>query len=142
MNIRFEQRKPFFVSGYSMETSEETLEKDCATLREKYEDKLRTISNHLYFIAWMGEEETMIYHFGVEVPDLNPVTSGATCVEIPASRFIVGTVPEGASVLATWYEFFEKGIPSSGAEIDIEFPYHFESFDEKGSCTLWTPVKE
>ena len=80
MNIAFENRSKFYVSGYSMETSEETLEKDCATLREKYEDKLRTHSNHLYFIAWMSEKGTMIYHF--------------------------------------------------------------ESFDEKGCCTLWTPVKE
>jgi len=63
-------------------------------MREKYEDKLRSISNHLYFVAWMSKEKVMIYHFGVEAPSSSPVTEGATCVEVPAGRFAVATVPE------------------------------------------------
>ena len=33
MEISFENRNAFYISGYFTETSEETLEKDCATLR-------------------------------------------------------------------------------------------------------------
>jgi predicted transcriptional regulator YdeE len=146
MDIRLENREAFIVSGYSVETSEETLEKDCAILREKYEEKLRSISNHLYFIAWMEEENVMIYHFGVETSSLAPATEGATCIEVPATRFAVGTVPEGAPILATWHEFFEafeKEIPAlGGATIDLEFPFHFESFDENGICELRSPIKQ
>jgi len=32
MNFRFEKKATFYVSGYPMETSEKTLEKDCAAL--------------------------------------------------------------------------------------------------------------
>jgi len=145
MDIRFEDRDAFYVSGYSVETSEATLEADCAILREKYEDKLRSISNHLYFIAWMAKENVMIYHFGVETPSQAPATEGAVCIEVPATRFAVATIPEGAPILATWYEFFEafeKGIPAlGGASIDWEFPFHFESFEENGICELRIPVK-
>ena len=146
MNIRFEDRNTFYVSGYSMETSEASLKKDCAMLREKYEDKLRSISDHLYFIAWMTKENVMIYHFGVEAPNQSPATAGATCIEVPATRFAVATVPEGTPVLAAWYEFFEvfeKEMPIlDGATIDLDFPVHFESFDENGVCELQIPVKQ
>ena len=105
MDIKIENRSALWVSGYSVETSEETLEKDCAMMREKYEDKLRSISNHLYFVAWMSEEKVMIYHFGVEAPSDSLVTEGATCVEVPATRFAVATVPKGEPILATWHKF-------------------------------------
>ncbi|MCL2843257.1 MAG: GyrI-like domain-containing protein [Oscillospiraceae bacterium] len=144
MDMRFENKTAFYVSGYSVETSEATLEQDCAMLREKYEDKLRSISNHLYFIAWMTKENVMIYHFGVETPNQAPATEGATCIEVPATRFAVATVPGGAPILATWYEFFElfeKEVPAlGGTTIDLEFPFHFESFDENGVCELCIPV--
>jgi len=145
MDVRFENKDRFYVSGYSVETSEATLERDCAMLREKYEDKLRSISDHLYFLAWMTKENVMIYHLGAQVPSRSPATEGATCVEVPAGRFAVATVPEGASVLAAWYgffELFEKGAPVlEGAAIDLEFPIHFESFPENGGCELCIPVK-
>ena len=144
MDLRFEEKATFYVSGYSMETSEETLEKDCAMLREKYEDKLRSVSDHLYFLAWMSKENVMIYHLGVEVSDQSPATEGANCVEVPATCFAVATVPEGAPILATWYEFFglfEQKVPVlDGATIDLEFPIHFESFDENGICSLCIPM--
>jgi len=146
MEIRLENRDAFYVSGYSVETSEETLEKDCAMLREKYEDKLRSVSNHLYFIAWMSKENVMIYHFGVETSSQAPLTEDAICIEVPATRFAVATVPEGEPILATWYKFFEafeNGAPAlGGASIDLEFPFHFESFDEHGVCELRIPVNQ
>jgi len=145
MDVRFENRDRFYVSGYSVETREETLEKDCAMLRERYEDKLRSVSNHLYFIAWMSKENVLIYHFGVDAPSQAPVTEGASCIEIPATCFAVATVPEGVSVLAAWYAFFElfeqEAPVLEGATIDLEFPFHFESFDESGGCELRIPVK-
>ena len=146
MDIRLESKNTFYVSGYSMETSEETLEKDCAMMREKYEEKLRLISSHLYFVAWMTKEDVMIYHFGVEVPKQSPVTEDATCVEVPATRFAVATVPKGESILATWHKFFEafqKNMPVlGGATIDLKYPVNFESFDENGVCQLWIPVEQ
>ena len=145
MDVRFETRTAFYVSGYSMETSEASLEKDCAMLREKYENKLRSISDHLYFIAWMTKEDVMIYHFGVEVPSQAPATEGASCIEVPAACFAVATVPEGAPILSIWYKFFElfeqDASILNGATIDLEFPFHFESFDENKICELHIPVK-
>ena len=146
MDIGLEEKNAFYVSGYSMETSEETLEKDCALMRDKYEEKLRLISNHLYFVAWMTKDNIMIYHFGVEAPNQSPVTEDATCVEVPAARFAVATVPKGEPVLATWHKFFEafqKNIPTlDGATIDLKYPVNFESFDENGVCQLWIPVEQ
>ena len=146
MEINFENRSSFYVSGYFMETSEETLEKDCAMLRAEYEDKLRAISDHLYFLAWMTKEDVMVYLLGVETTSQIPATEGATCKEVPAGRFAVATVPEGEPVLATWYKFFELFEQESpalgGAGIDLEFPFHCESFDENGVCKLWIPVKQ
>jgi predicted transcriptional regulator YdeE len=142
MDVRISNRNTFYISGYSMETSEENLEKDCAMLREKYEDKLRPISDHLYFLSWMSKESVLIYHFGVEAANLTPATEGATCIEVPAACFAITTVPEGVPILATWHEFFEKGIPSIGASIDMDYSFYFESFDENGVCELGIPVKD
>ncbi|MCL2593112.1 MAG: hypothetical protein FWD82_07075, partial [Defluviitaleaceae bacterium] len=60
MKMRFEDRNTFYVSGYSMETSEETLEKDCAALREKYEGQLRTVSDDLYFVSFMSKDGVVV----------------------------------------------------------------------------------
>jgi hypothetical protein len=60
MDIRFESKSAFYISGYPMETNEESLEKDCAMLREKYEDKLRSISNHLYFASFMSKDGAVV----------------------------------------------------------------------------------
>ena len=145
MEIEFEHRNAFYVSGHSAETSEETLEKDCTILREKYGESLRSVSNYLYFVSWMTKENVMIYHFGVEAPSQSPVTEGATCIEVPATRFAVATVPKGESILAVWYKFFEafeKDIPIlGGATIDLKYPVNFESFDSNGVCKLWIPVE-
>ena len=142
MDLRFENKPAFYVSGYPMETSEETLEKDCAMQREKYENKLRAISDRLYFASWMSDEGKMVYLLGVEAASQTSATDGATCIEVPAGRFAIAKVPKDAPILATWYEFFDKGLTSLGAEIDMEYPYYFESFDEHGACELWIPVKE
>jgi len=146
MEINFENRSTFYVSGYFMETSEETLEKDCAVLRAEHEDKLRDISDHLYFLAWMTKENIMVYLLGVETTSQIPATEGATCKEVPAGRFAVATVPENEPILATWHKFFglfgQESSPLGGASIDVEFPFNFESFDENGVCKLWIPVKQ
>jgi len=138
MEMRIEKRNAFYVSGYSVETSEETLEKDCKMLREKYEDKLRKISPCLYFIAWMSKDNKMIYQLSVETPGETP--DGMMRVEIPAGHFAVGTVPKGEPVLATWYKFFETVEASLGVTIDAEYPIHFERFDENDICELWSPI--
>lgn len=142
MNLRLETKPAFYVSGYPMETSEATLAQDCATLREQHEETLRAVSNHLYFASFMGKEDTMTYLLGIATTSLSPATEGATCIEIPATRFAIATVPAGAPILATWHTFFETGIPSLNAEIDMDYPFYFESFDENGACELWIPVKE
>ena len=140
MKLRIEEKSTFYISGYPIETSEAELEKDCAKLREKYEDKLRAVSNHLYFASYASKEGAMTYMLSVETASLTPATEGATCIEIPATRFAIATVPEGANILATWHEFFETGLASLGAAIDMEYRFYFESFDENGICELWIPV--
>jgi len=140
MELRFEEKATFYVSGYPMETSEEALEKDCAMLREKYEEKLRSISDHLYFASFMSKDGVMTYLLGVEATSQTPATEGATCFEVPATRFAIATVPEGANILATWHKFFEEGLSSLGASIDMDYRFYFESFDENGICELWIPV--
>ncbi|MCL2862496.1 MAG: effector binding domain-containing protein [Methanimicrococcus sp.] len=151
MDIRFETKNSFYVSGYPTETTEASLEKDCAILREKYESKLRSVSNRFFFASYMSKDGApvlpmtdggvMIYLFGVEAGSQTPVTEGATCIAIPAARFAVAAVPKGAPILAAWHEFFEKGIPEIGAEIDMNYMFYFEAFDENGACELWIPVK-
>ena len=138
MDMRIEKKDTFYVSGYSIETSEETLERDCATLRDKYEDKLRAISPNLYFVAWMSSDNKMIYQLSVETPGETP--EGMNRVEVPAGCFAVGTVPKGANILATWHEFFATVESSLGVAIDVEYPIHFEYFHENGTCELWSPV--
>ncbi|MCL2354032.1 MAG: effector binding domain-containing protein [Defluviitaleaceae bacterium] len=138
MDMRIEKRDAFCVSGYYMETSEETLERDCALLREKYEGKLRAISPNLYFVAWMSADNKMIYQLSVETPGETP--EGMNRVEVPAGRFAVGTVPKGANILATWHEFFATVEASLDVAIDVEYPIHFEYFDENGNCELWSPI--
>jgi len=138
MDMRFEKRDAFYVSGYSMETSEESLEKDCAALREKYEDKLRAISPRLYFVSWLSKDGNMIYHFSDQTPGETP--DGMTRVEVPTGYFAVATVPEGVPILAAWGEFFETGIPALGADIDMNYGIFFEYFNENGVCELWIPV--
>ena len=150
MDMRIERKTAFYVSGYSVETSEASLEKDCAMLREKHEDKLRSISDHLYFASFMlkdgvivspmTEGSVMTYLLGVESTSQNPVTEGAACIEVPATYFAIATVPDGATILTTWHEFFDKGIPSLGATIDMDYNFYLESFDENGVCELWIPV--
>ena len=138
MDMRIENRDAFCLCGYAMETSEETLEKDCATMRQQHEDKLRAISPNLYFVAWMSENGKMIYQLSVETPGDTP--AGMTRVEVPAAQFAVGTVPQGESVLGAWHKFFETVEPTLGVAIDVEYPFHFEYFDDNGVCEVWSPV--
>jgi len=144
MNVRFENIEKFYVSGYTMKTSEKTLEKDRAEIREKYEATLRTVSDDLYFIASMSED-VMVYHLGVKVPTLELVTDGATCVEVPASRFAVATVLEGEPILATWHKFFNlfetDDAVLNGVKIGLDYPLNFEFFAKDGTCELGIPVK-
>ena len=141
MNARFENKNTFYISGYAVETSEATLAQDCAKLRAQYEDTLRTISNHLYFLSYASAEGGMIYLLGVEAESHAPATDGATCHEVPATRFAIAIVPKDAPILATWHDFFEKGIPALGATIDMGYQYYLESFDPSGNCELWIPVE-
>ncbi|MCL2365006.1 MAG: effector binding domain-containing protein [Defluviitaleaceae bacterium] len=142
MDMRFENKSTFYISGYAMETNEATLEKDCAMLREKYEDKLRAISGHLYFLSWEAQEGVMTYLLGVETTSQTPATEGATCKEVPATRFAIATVPKDASILATWHEFFEKGILFLNATINMNHGFFLESLSENGACELWIPVEQ
>ena len=96
----------------------------------------------MYFISWANEDGAMVYHFCVETQNQAPATEGATCIEVPATCFAVAIVPEGANILATWHEFFDKGITSLGVDIDMDYSYYCESFDESGVCELWIPVIE
>ena len=143
MDVRFENRDTFYVSGFSTETGGTTLEMDCATLKEKHEDKLKSLSDNLYFLTWSPngyESEDLVCHLGVESTDLTLTIESATSVKLPAARYAVATVPKGVSIIAAWQEFYEKGIPSLNAEIDLNYGIHFEVLDANGVCGLWVPV--
>jgi len=139
MNIRFEKRDTFYVSGFSMETNEANLERDVALLRERYEDKLRVISSCLYFAAWTGKDDEMVYHFSVETSGETP--EGTTTVEVPSGYFAVASVPKGTPILPAWHEFFAS-LPSTGAEINQEYSIYLEYFNQNGDCELWIPIVE
>ena len=145
MNMRFENKDTFFVSGFSVETANgETLEKDCTILKEKYEDILRSVSSCLYYLIWSPkgyESDDLVCHLGIESNDPLFAAEGATSIELPAACYVVATVPEGASIIDMWQDFYAKGIPSLGVEIDLNYNIHFEYYDENGVCELWVPVK-
>jgi len=143
MDIRFENRSAFYVSGYSVETNESSHEKDIALLREKHEDKLRSISKNgfgLYFVTWLTESNNYIYLFGIEKHDKTPIDEAAACVKIPAANFAVATVPGGMPVLEAWAELFETGLQSVGSAPNTEHGIYFEFFNEIGVCEIWVPV--
>jgi len=124
MNIRFESRDTFHVSGYPMETNESSHERDIALLRDKHEYKLRSLPENgsgLYFVSWLTKNNNYIYHLGDEKQNQTPIAEDATCVEVPAACFAVATVPEGMPVLTAWAEFFEIGIPDLWAIIDTDY---------------------
>jgi len=137
MEMRLEEKNAFYVSGYSMETTEATLEKDVLILREKYEAKLRSISNSLYFVSW-EKDDKMIYHFSAPTPNATP--DGMTRVEVSAGNFAIATVPEGVPTLTAWHQFFETMTATLGVNIDMEATHYVEHFDENGVCELWIPV--
>ena len=145
MDMRFEHRDTFYVSGFSVETCGATLEKDCDALKEKHEDRLKAISDCLYYLTWSPkgyESEDLVCHLGVESANSTPVIESAISIELPAARYAVATVLQGASIVDAWQEFYSNGISSLGAEIDLNYSIHFESFDTNGICELWIPVKE
>ena len=140
MDIRFEHRKAFYVSGYSKETKESSHEKDITALRKKHESSLRSLASELYFVSWLTKNDTLIYHFGIERQKPTTTYEDEICIKIPAAYFAVATVPEGMSVLTAWMDFFEKEIPALGAVIDTDYGIYFEHIDENGVCELWIPI--
>jgi len=144
MDIRFESRDTFHVSGYSVETTYSSHEKDTGLLWEKYGDKLKSISENgscLYGATWYTDKENEKYSYllGIEKQDKTPIDKFATCVEIPAAYYTVATVPDNMTLFDAWVELFEKGLPSVGCDYK-EGEKLFEFFNEHGVCEIWVPV--
>jgi predicted transcriptional regulator YdeE len=143
MKTKLECREKFYVYGYSSPVINETThEKEVELLRKTYEDKLRSVSeddSHLYFVIWFVDENHWIYHFGISKWD-SFADSKATCVEVPAGYYAVGTVQEGMPILEAWDEMFKTGFSSIGVLVDEENRKYFERFSKCGNYEIWAPV--
>lgn len=142
MDIRFEDRGAFVVSGYAAETSPATNDTDLGALWEEYRDKLIALPESrasLYGVLWYTENHSYFYLLGIEAPG-SLLEGASTSVEIPAARFAVATVPDNMTAAAAWTEYFDKALPALGFAPDAEHGKYFEYYDQHGVCELWTPV--
>ncbi len=142
MDIRFEDRDAFFVSGYAAETSPATNDTDLGALWSEYKDKLTAIPQSracLYGVLWYTENHSYFYLLGVDAG--GELLEGATTrVEIPAARFAVASVPADMPAVEAWAAYFDTELPRLGYAPDAEHGKYFEFYDENGACELWTPV--
>jgi len=141
MNIRFEDRGAFHVSGFSVESNESSHEKDIALLRYKHEDNLKAIAEKdsgLYFVTWLTGEDTYIYHFGIEGQDQN--LADIIGVEVPAGCFAVATVPAEMPLLEAWGKLFEIDLLPLGYNHDPNAGKYFE-FHNNSGVEIWIPVR-
>lgn len=143
MNIRFEERDAFFVSGYAVETEASSNDKELSLLWNEYKDKLISIPESkscLYGVMWYTENHKYFYLLGIETHEKKPLGDGATFVEIPAAYFGVATVPDNMTEVEAWTDYFEKELPALGFVPDAEHGRYFEFYNKDGACELWTPV--
>ncbi|MCL2745818.1 MAG: hypothetical protein FWE48_01820 [Coriobacteriia bacterium] len=155
MNMELKSKDTFYISGYSVKTDEASQEKDVASLREKYEDQLRSIAQlaskaslsktslsqaPLYLVGWATEDDNYIWVLGAETQNQAPIAEDATVAEIPASLFAIGAVPKETPFMVAWGEFMGAGIPALGATIDIEHGVFVAPLNEEGVYEVWTPV--
>ncbi|MCL2438562.1 MAG: hypothetical protein FWC99_05705 [Coriobacteriia bacterium] len=155
MNMELKSKDTFYISGYSVKTDEASQEKDVASLREKYEDQLRSIAQlapkaslsktplsqtPLYLTGWATEDGNYLWVLGIETQSQTPIAEDATVTEIPASLFAIGAVPKGKPFMVIWGDFMGTGIPALGATIDIEHGIFVAPLNEEGVYEVWTPV--
>ncbi len=141
MDVRFESRDAFTVSGFATETSAATNDTDLGSLWGEYKDKLASMPegrNGLYGVLWYTENHSFFYLLGIETG--GALEGASTRVAIPAARFAVAKVPVRKTAVEAWTEFFDKELPERGFAPDQEHGKYFEYYDEKGDCELWTPV--
>ena len=141
MDVRFEDRAAFSVSGYATETSPATNDTDLRSLWGEYQDKLTAIPQSgacLYGVLWYTENLSYFYLLGIESGE--PLEGASTRVEIPAARFAIAKVPADKTAAEAWTEFVEKELPARGFAPDSEHGKYFEHYDKNGVCELWTPV--
>ena len=142
MDVRFEDRGAFLVSGFAAETSPTTNETDLRALWSEYKDKLTSMPesrNSLYGVLWYTENRSFFYLLGIESGEA-ALEGPSTRVEIPAARFAVAKVPAYKTASESWTVLFDKELPERGFAPDQEHGKYFEYYDENGDCELWTPV--
>ncbi len=142
MDVRFEDRGAFTISGFATQTSPATNDTDLRALWSEYKAKLISMpesSSGLYGVLWYTENHSYYYLLGVEAGDA-ALEGAATRVEIPAARFAAVKVPGHTTPKDAWTEFFDKELPERGFAPDKEHGKYFEYYGEDGVCELWTPV--
>ncbi|MDL2247074.1 effector binding domain-containing protein [Methanobrevibacter sp. OttesenSCG-928-K11] len=142
MKIDFKNRDSFKLCGYSVETNLDSALEDIGDLCEKYEEKLLKLTDsNLYGVMWYSEGHNYVYAVAIEYED-NFNKENMEFIEIPSAYFAIATVPENMSVIEAWTVYFEKSLPELGYLPDYEHGLFFESYDNNGTCELWTPVKK
>ncbi len=141
MDVRFESRGAFTISGFATETSPATNNTDLRALWSEYKDKLAAMPegrHGLYGVLWYTESQSFFYLLGIETAAA--LEGASTRVAIPAARFAVAKVPVHKTPSEAWTEFFDKELPERGFAPDAEHGKYFEYYDDNGDCELWTPV--
>lgn len=144
MEIRFENKEAFVVTGYAVETSHATNETDLGALWDEYNGRLASASGggaRLYGVMWYTENQSYYYLLGVERRAGVSLEGASTSIEIPAAQYAVAAAPGGMPIIEAWTAYIQKELPERGYIPDAGHGKYFEFYDENGACELWTPVQ-
>lgn len=148
MELIIEQREAFNIAGYVVETSLETCVADISRLWKQFQrEKGRLFETvregtGFYGLMWYTTEHRYCYLLGVAASQPVPEVDELCCKAIPAARFARVEVPEEASVLEAWREFFDVTLPEHQLAPDYKHGMFFEYYPEEYSaaCQLWSPI--
>lgn len=153
MKTRIVERDAFSICGYAVETSLENNNHDISKLYEKFQnEKYDSILKQLpgceigyYGLEWYTEgHKSFFYLLGKSVGKTAVPPKEAIIKHIPAAKYIVAEIQAETNIVDAWAEFFYKVIPDLGYEVDEQYGYYFEYYQNgiSGDCDLWTPIKQ
>ena len=150
MKIRVEYREKFNVYGYTSPLiNEASQEYEVNSLRTSYESKLKSNlddGDSLSFVIWFVDEQHWHYHIGITKWD--NFTEEATCVEVPAGYYAVGTVPAGVPDLTAWEQLLKTQLSAAGnipvvEIVEQDTRKYIESYiDDAGNYEIWAPISD
>lgn len=149
LDIRLENRTPFVVWGYSVETNLENNDQDVGKLYADHKKELETLPGNqpgLFGVMWYTDEKHKRYFYMLATrfddPGKVPAGIGMQSVEIPGGKFAVASLPEGTDLGEAWTDFYFKELPARGLETNHQHGLFFEWYPVEGEVELWNPVKQ